>query len=162
MIDRPFMDKIHLLLAHLTTSIMSDTNSTLPISPFSNFGQKRLTDPSSTTRSLDRTVDLMKPTTTTENHGLFQPIPCSVSISGATGQFAARINGIYEPTEEMAWDLPVYVMVGNPTRRLEYYFLTKSWQTKATEHKGANIRYCSKPLSIPTNSFSCIRIHNPL
>ena len=143
---------------------MSDTNSTLPISPVSNFGQKRAKDPTSTTRSLDRTVDLMKPTTTIEKHGFFKPIPCAVSISGATGQFATRINGIYEPTEEMAWDLPVYIMVGNPTRCLEYYFLTKSWQIKATEHKGANIRYCSKPLSIhqQTNSLSCIHIHNPL
>ena len=124
---------------------MSDTNSTLPISPYTKYDQKRPTlQSSSSCRSLDRTVDLMKPstTTTTENHGLkISP----VSISGATGQFAARINGIYEPTDECAWDLPVYIMVGNPTRCLEYYFLTKSWQTKAIEHKGTNIRYYFLP-----------------
>ena len=78
----------------------------------------------------------MKPLATTE-----QPLPCAVCISGATGQLAARINGIYVSTEEVVWDLPVYVKVGDPTRRLEYYFLTKSWQTKATEYKGTNIRY---------------------
>ena len=134
------------LLVDITTSIMSDTNSTLPIRPDSNFGIKRLIiDPSS---SLDRTVDLMKPIITTENNGLMTLKPCSVSISGASGQLAARINGIYEPTDEFAWELPVYVMVGNPTRCLEYYFLTKSWQTKATEYKGTNIRYVSLPLSI--------------
>ena len=126
----------------LPTSIMSDTNSTLPLYHGTNFDQKQPTGLSSSTHTLDRTTDLMKPSTFAENNGLFTSKPCRVSISGAIGQYAARINGIYEPTDEMVWELPVYVMVGsNHTRRLEYYFLTKSWQAKATEHKGINIRY---------------------
>ena len=68
-------------------------------------------------------------------------------ITGATGIAADKINGMYEITDELSGDLPVYAKVGNEDIWLEYKTTTKSWQVKATKYKGTSTcsAYCKVP-----------------
>ena len=59
-----------------------------------------------------------------------------VRIVGAMGPHAGRINGIYEATNELSGDLPIYAKVGDPYFCLEYRADRNQWQVKSTAHKG--------------------------
>lgn len=59
-----------------------------------------------------------------------------VDIRGARGPNAVTINGIYEPTEEICNDWPVYRKRGDPNKWLEYFDTSSKWYIKATTDKG--------------------------
>ena len=62
----------------------------------------------------------------------------AVSITGATGTEADKINGTYNPTDELSGEMPVYVKVGSSNMWLEYHAATKQWMVKPTSDKGKN------------------------
>ena len=77
-------------------------------------------------------------------------VKCSrhVRITGATGDCAGRINGVYKPTEEMCGNVTVYAKVGEDCNTwLVYIATTKSWNVQVTEHKGTgrNTAFCRVP-----------------
>ena len=51
-----------------------------------------------------------------------QAVP--VDIRGATGPYASKVNGIYEPTDELCGGWPVYRKRGGPDIWLEYTAVT--------------------------------------
>ena len=61
-----------------------------------------------------------------------------VSISGATGPAAGRINGMYKPTEEMCGNVTVYVKLDDGSKCLEYNASRKQWQVKPSGSKGTD------------------------
>ena len=66
---------------------------------------------------------------------------CCVRIVGATGMFAASVNGIYEPTDEMCGNATVYRKTGDDTMWIEYHASSRSWLVKPTANKGSNLCY---------------------
>ncbi len=70
-----------------------------------------------------------------------------VRLAGATGKFAAYVNGVYEPTSELSCGATVYRKVGEADRWLEYYAGTGQWQAKNTAFKGKGVcyAYCAVP-----------------
>ena len=73
---------------------------------------------------------------------------CCVRIVGATGMFAASVNGIYEPTDEMCGNATVYRKTGDDTMWIEYHASSRSWLVKPTANKGSNLCYarCAVPI----------------
>jgi hypothetical protein len=63
---------------------------------------------------------------------------CAVTISGATGARADIINGIYEPTDEVCNDIPVYRRKDANDTWLECCKLGSCWKwyIKTTEYRG--------------------------
>jgi len=59
-----------------------------------------------------------------------------VDIRGARGPNAVTINGVYEPTDEMCNDWPVYRKRGDPNKWLEFFETSSKWYIKATTDKG--------------------------
>ena len=63
----------------------------------------------------------------------------SVRVEGATGTHADKINGVYQPTDELSeGNVTVYRKVGAGDVWLEYYASSKLWQVKRTAAKGTD------------------------
>jgi len=60
----------------------------------------------------------------------------AVDIRGARGPNAVTINGIYDPTDEVCNDWPVYKKRGDPNKWLEFFDTSSKWYIKATTDKG--------------------------
>jgi len=65
-----------------------------------------------------------------------------VRISGATGENAAYVNGLFEVTDEVSGGMPVYKRKGGLTDQvwLEYHVARSSWMVRNTEFKGQELR----------------------
>ena len=73
----------------------------------------------------------------------------SVRIVGASGVYAAIVNGMYEPTDELSeGNVTIYRNVGNGGVWLEYRASNKQWQVKPTASKGTDVcwAYCTVPV----------------
>ena len=64
--------------------------------------------------------------------------PVTVRICGVEGVRAARVNGIYNPTDELNGGMPVYAKQGDAGTCLEYRSGVKKWFVKATQLKGTD------------------------
>ena len=62
-------------------------------------------------------------------------------ISGATGDNAGRVNGVYEVTDEVSGGMPVYKKQG-AEQWLEYHVSTSSWMSRSTARKGQSRLAC--------------------
>ena len=60
----------------------------------------------------------------------------SVDIRGARGPNAVTINGVYDPTDEVCNDWPVYKKRGDANKWLEFFDTSSKWYIKATTDKG--------------------------
>ena len=60
----------------------------------------------------------------------------SIDIRGAKGPNAVTINGVYEPTDEVCSNWPVYRKRGDPTNWIEFFSASNKWYIKATGDKG--------------------------
>jgi hypothetical protein len=72
----------------------------------------------------------------------------AVRLAGATGENAARVNGVYESTSEVSsGEVTIYRKVGDADAWLEYHAGTGSWQVKRTANKGKDVchAYCAVP-----------------
>ena len=71
-----------------------------------------------------------------------------VIISGATGQKAGIINGIYKPTDELCGNVTVYVKEGDDDMCLEHHAAKKQWQVKSIGDKrtGFSWAFCAVPV----------------
>ena len=71
-----------------------------------------------------------------------------IRMEGAMGPNAYLINGVYEATDELSGDVPVYVKVGSFDTCLEYRAAHQRWQVKRNEHKGTDISLavCAVPV----------------
>jgi len=65
----------------------------------------------------------------------------AVRISGATGDFSGRVNGLYEVTDEISGGMPVYKKQGGE-QWLEYHVSTSCWMSKSTASKGQTKNLC--------------------
>ena len=72
------------------------------------------------------------------------PLPGAFTIAGATGTNSAKINGSFEPTEEVQNDLPVYAMKGNAGMWCEAVKGNSGWRwyVKPTANKGPDSSVC--------------------
>ena len=61
--------------------------------------------------------------------------PHAVRISGATGDNAWRVNGVYEVTDEVSGGMPVYKKQG-AEMWLEYHVSLGQWLSRLTKDKG--------------------------
>lgn len=69
--------------------------------------------------------------------------PGSFHLTGATGTCAARVNGAYEPTQEVQNGMPVYQKKGNNDTWVEMvHGATWRWYVKATANKGPSSSIC--------------------
>jgi len=59
----------------------------------------------------------------------------AVRISGATGDNAWRVNGVYEVTDEVSGGMPVYKKQGGDMW-LEYHVSNGRWMSRSTLYKG--------------------------
>ena len=77
-----------------------------------------------------------------------------IQITGATGVFAIAVNGMYEPSGERSWDMPLYHKIGDSNWLLEYN-PTMKWQVKSTEHRGAVTEeiHIAAQCDVPMTSF---------
>ena len=64
-----------------------------------------------------------------------------VQLRGATGKWAAEINGWYEPTAEFVNNASLYRKLGDPDKWIEY--INGKWAVKRTENRGKTISYAS-------------------
>ena len=62
----------------------------------------------------------------------------AVTISGATGHYSGKINGVFAPTMEVFGGQPVYQKQGDPDTWLEYRLTDKQWAIVPTAWKGGN------------------------
>jgi hypothetical protein len=71
----------------------------------------------------------------------------SVRIAGVTGDRAAIVNGVYEPTPERSADgtVTVYRKVGDANRWLEYHAPREQWQVKHEKGTASSWAYCAVP-----------------
>ena len=66
----------------------------------------------------------------------------TVLVSGATGDMAEAINGLFAPTQEKGLDgRVVYGKCGDGSMCIEHY--VGRWQVKAVSDKGKNVRFAS-------------------
>jgi hypothetical protein len=72
------------------------------------------------------------------------PLAGSFSVTGATGTNKDKINGVFEPTDEVQNDLPVYVMKGNGNMWIEAVKGNSGWRwyVKPTANKGPESSVC--------------------
>lgn len=76
----------------------------------------------------------------------------SIDIRGAKGPNAVTINGVYDPTDEICNDWPVYQKRGDPNKWLEFFNQSNKWYIKATNDKGKArgwMRLSSDPTTRP-------------
>jgi hypothetical protein len=64
-----------------------------------------------------------------------------VQLRGATGSFAAEINGWYEPTAEFVNNASLYRKLGDADKWIEY--INGKWAVKRTASRGKNISYAN-------------------
>ena len=95
---------------------------------------------------------------------LIQYMPClqpivvcrsMVRIDGATGVNAGRINGFYEPTEEMVGHASVYRKVGDADTWIEYHESSGKWYVKPTSTRGNASGYARASISPPLPLEEC-------
>eukprot|EP01036_Dinobryon_divergens_P033733 gene33733-43594_t len=60
----------------------------------------------------------------------------SIDIRGARGPNAVTINGVYDPTDEVCNDWPVYQKRGDSNKWLEFFNQSNKWYIKATNDRG--------------------------
>lgn len=72
------------------------------------------------------------------------PKPGSVTLEGATGSRAHRVNGTFEPTDEVQNDMPVYRMREDDDIWMELVHGNSGWRwyIKPTNEKGPNSSVC--------------------
>ncbi len=76
----------------------------------------------------------------------------SIEIRGAKGPNAVTINGVYEPTDEICNDWPVYRKRNDANKWLEFFDASSKWYIKATTDKGRArgwMRLTSNPTTRP-------------
>ncbi len=76
----------------------------------------------------------------------------AVSVTGATGESAAHVNGMYDPTEEVVDGATAYRKRGDPGRWLQYNAASKDWNFQPTANRGPSIAYAyvaCDPLRLP-------------
>ena len=61
-----------------------------------------------------------------------------MQLSGATGMNAHRINGYYEPIDEIVGNATVYKKMGGADIWIEYYAGTGRWYVRLTPDRGTN------------------------
>ena len=87
-----------------------------------------------------------------------------VRIEGATGVYAVRINGFYEPIEEMVGRASVYRKLGDADTWIEYCESGRKWFVKATSSRGKNTGYAyasmSPPKPLEECPLSCWKVQN--
>ncbi len=59
-------------------------------------------------------------------------------ISGATGNWAHYINGIWDRSGELISGMPVYIQRGQPNQFLEYYAPNNQWIVRSLAHRNDN------------------------
>ena len=59
-------------------------------------------------------------------------------IEGATGSNASKINGIYEFTDEVSGEMPIYLKKGDPDMWLMFNSAEKDWNVQSTDIKGTD------------------------
>ena len=60
----------------------------------------------------------------------------NVRINGVTGEFAASVNGLYYPTDQMRCNMTAYRKITDGDKWLEYNAGCKQWQVKSTADRG--------------------------
>ena len=78
-----------------------------------------------------------------------------VRIDGATGVHAGRINGFYQPTDEMVGRASVYRKVGDADTWIEYHESSGKWWMKSTSARGEARGYAFASISIPKPLEEC-------
>ena len=76
----------------------------------------------------------------------------AIEIRGAKGPNAVTINGVYEPTDEICNDWPVYRKRNDSNKWLEFFDASSKWYIKATTDKGRArgwMRLTSNPTTRP-------------
>ena len=63
-------------------------------------------------------------------------LPGSICLDNITGPHALKLNGVYEPTEEMCGSLPVFRKKGNSNQWLECF--TSKWRVRLTSSRGTD------------------------
>ena len=73
-------------------------------------------------------------------------------VSGVTGDHARFINGIWDRSEEVVADLPIYFKRGDPDVCIEYYLPIKRWIMKILASRGKDegfaFVYCEPGVAI--------------
>ena len=73
-----------------------------------------------------------------------------VQLSGAVGSHAGRINGFYEPIDELVGNASVYKKLGDGVDVwIEYYATTGRWYVRPTANRGTNRGYAQATISPP-------------
>ena len=78
-----------------------------------------------------------------------------VHIDGATGVHAGRVNGFYEPTEEMVGHASVYRKLGDADMWIEYNESSGQWYVKSTSSRGKTRGYAYASISPPKPLEEC-------
>ena len=78
-----------------------------------------------------------------------------VHIEGARGGNAVRINGFYEPIEEMVGHASVYRKVGDADIWIEYNESRGKWLLKSTSSRGTDRGYAYAAISPPKPLEEC-------
>ena len=81
------------------------------------------------------------------------PHPGSFKISGSTGKSAKRMNGIFEPTDEVQWGLPVFQKKGDEDTWVEAVSAASGlrWYLKPAANKGPNSSICFGYIQVDTD-----------
>lgn len=82
----------------------------------------------------------------------------SIDIRGAKGPNAVTINGIYDPTDEVCNDWPVYQKRGDSNKWLEFFNQSNKWYIKATNDKGKARGWMRLSSNPPTRPELCKEI----
>jgi hypothetical protein len=84
------------------------------------------------------------------------PHPGSFRISGATGKSAKRMNGIFEPTDEEQWGLPVFEKKGDPDTWVEAVDGAAGlrWYLKPGANKGPKSSVCFGYIAIDVDKIA--------
>ena len=87
-----------------------------------------------------------------------------VRIDGATGVHSGRINGFYEPIEEIVGRASVYRKVDDADTWIEYFESSGKWFLKSTSSRGKNIGFARASISPPKPleecPLSCWQVHD--
>ena len=78
-----------------------------------------------------------------------------VHIDGATGVHAGRVNGYYEPTQEMVGHASVYRKLGDADVWIEYMESSGQWLLKRTAVRGIDTGWAHAIISPPRPLEEC-------
>ena len=71
-----------------------------------------------------------------------------VQLSGASGEYSHRINGYYEPIDEIVGNATVYKKMGDGANMwIEYYAGTRQWYVKPTSDRGTSRGWATATIS---------------